>query len=113
MPAPLGLQKQPPLSLPFIGGVDTRTDPLMLRPPKMAELTNAMFVPGGIQKRPGLAKIVELAYADTGSAFAAGVPRADQTVTAARMLGNRGNELFLVSDGAVYSYAPEVSRWNN
>src|SRR5215468_788618 len=107
------LQKQPPLSLPFIGGVDTRTDPLQLRPPKMAELTNLMFVPGGVQKRPGLSKLVELGYAGTPvnvNTVQSAIPSA---VAGARMLANRGDDLWLLTDTNALNYAPVVGAWHD
>lgn len=97
------------LPLPFIGGVDTRTDPLQILPPKMAALDNALFVPGGIRQRHGMKKIAELSYIRDGltPSFADDVP-----VSKPRMLLTRDGDLAMITDSGFYNLAPGYGKWH-
>lgn len=97
------------VSMPLSGGVDTRTDPLQLRPPKLAELTNMMFVPGGMRKRPGLAKLAEQSYFQT--TVLDRLPTLG-AVSNARLLLQRGADLCLVADDGHYVFNSVTGLWN-
>lgn len=81
------------LSLPMAGGVDTRTDPRVLQPPKFAALDNCVFdTPASLTKRNGFARL----------------NTQQQTVALARSLGVRRDELVLWDGaGARRSYAEQ------
>lgn len=88
-----------PLPIPIHGGMDTRTDPRLVRPPFWRRLENVVFgEKGKIAKRHGSVLL--------GGDDVSGTP-----VPAARALGVRGAELVRFSDDHVYSYEEVSDAW--
>lgn len=85
-------QRKALVAFPLTGGLDTRSDPKMIAPPKLAALRDARFgQPGALRKRQG--------YAEIAPPFGTVFPGAGTTVAIApRSLAVRGQEL-LASDG--------------
>jgi hypothetical protein len=82
--------------IPVGGGVDTRTDPLMLQPPRMAEATNVRLGrPGRVEKRPGMARVAE---PGVGAGYA--------SILRSRWLLARGDELALCNGRNVAQTGP-------
>lgn len=95
------------LPLPLTAGVDTRTEPKAILPPKLTTCDNGRFTtPGTISKRHGYAPLAELAMYDasTGAFF-------DRAITGARKLLTRAGNLFLTDANTVYGLSPTRSRW--
>lgn len=58
------------VGLPSVGGIDTRSDPLQVRPPKMSALQNvSMRSPGSYQKRNGMARLANPGMMGTARAI--------------------------------------------
>lgn len=100
-----GIPKQI-VRVPF-GGVDTRTHPLQLQPPKMAELSNAHLIIGGIEKRLGLKRVAE--FADYR--YSTSIVQLQQAISDARILFTNNSSLGLVGDTAWYLYDPAGGKW--
>lgn len=87
--------------IPFVAGVETRTDPRIIQPPKLAKLEHAIFEePGSVKKRPGTVALA-LTKHEGG------------TITAARQraLGVRGDELLLFAEGKTWSWSDKAQKW--
>jgi len=88
------------ISLPIGQGLDTKTDPKALPPTKLANLENGVFTKGGsIVKRNGYTKMSNDIMASTSAP------------TSARALHTVDNELLLVDDERLMSYAPAEEKW--
>lgn len=81
------------VSVPFTGGVDTRSDRKTVQVPKLGLLENAVFTtPNALRKRYGYAAVASVLAVDVFGNLA------DQTVDGARAIAARGDEL-VVFDG--------------
>jgi len=88
------------ISLPIAQGLDTKTDSKALPPTKLANLENGVFTKGGsIVKRNGYDKMTDDILASTSGP------------TSARALHTVDNELLLVDDERLMSYAPAEEKW--
>ena len=88
------------ISLPIAQGLDTKTDSKALPPTKLANLENGVFTKGGsIVKRNGYDKMSDDILASTSAP------------TSARALHAVDNELLLVDDERLMSYAPAEEKW--
>lgn len=94
--------------VPFVGGVDTRTDRKLVAAPKLGLLENAVFTtPGALRKRFGYQKLAELSMdvIATPPAFL------DQKVTDGRALFTRAGALWLRGQENFYSLSADRLRW--
>lgn len=88
-----------PVPIPIHGGVDTRTDPKLVRPPFWRDLRNAVFSQtGNLEKRPG-----SLALGDEDVA--------GNVIGPSRALATRKDELLRFTDQKVYSYEEAADKW--
>lgn len=89
------------VSLPFVGGIDSKSDDKALQPPKLTVLENGVFTKrGAIVKRLG--------YADLGVETSATTP---VEIADARALDTLDDELLMFDDGKVYSYTEPTNTW--
>lgn len=88
-----------PYPIPIHGGMDTRTDPRMVRPPHWRDLRNVVFsAKGQAQRRHGSRLLGDEDVSGT-------------TLPAARALGNRAGELLRFGDDHVWSYEAAQDAW--
>jgi hypothetical protein len=86
-------------SIPFVGGVDTKTDGKLLQPPKLTILENGVFVKHGtVRHRAG--------YDATSPVEIDGTPISDPAG-----LANHGDELVLAAGSRLFSYDDTTDRW--
>src|SRR5499427_6444545 len=106
--------------VPFVGGVDTRTDRKLIQPPKLGLLENAVFTtPGVLRKRYGYAKLADLAIdvatfgpmPTDSTAIGPNPAFYDQPVTDGRSLFTRAGSLWLRGQENFYSLSPDRQRW--
>jgi hypothetical protein len=91
------------------GGMDTRTDRFQIQPPKLSVLYNAIFIPGGLQQRSGMKKLVELSTVRrTSFPVAKGVP-----VAGARILVPTPSTPLLITDSDYFSYDRQYGEWRD
>src|SRR5215831_5664325 len=92
--------------IPFVGGVDTRTDRKIVAAPKLGLLENAVFVtPGSLRKRYGYKMLANLAL-DVSNWY-----YYDQPITNAHFLMTRQDSLWMRGAVDVHSYSPDRQRW--
>ena len=91
------------ISLPMVGGVDTRTEPRSILPPKLTTLLNGRFgKPGTLRKRQGYQKLLP-GFSGTTTVF--GAPKSKRIL-------NDGTNLYLVGDSGQLHVRSE-SGWTN
>jgi len=96
----VALQFQP-ISIPFAGGIDSKTDPKRVLPGKLLALQNGVFTKGKkITKRYGY---------DALSTTIQGVYGA--TITSSQSMGFFENEMLLFSSNYLYSWSPSTNTW--
>lgn len=99
--------KRAQVAIPFVGGVNTKTDDSVLPPDKLSRLENGEFTKHGkIRMRPGhrvLSETVAL-----GSEY----NDADAITGSPRGLFARGDSLLLATDEMVYAADPARDTWN-
>lgn len=89
------------IAVPLSGGLDSRTDPKAVDPPKLLELLNGEFSGNrNVRKRPGRQQLGEKTHETT-----------PVRITSAKAIGKRGNEPVLFDGDKVYSYAQNMDRW--
>lgn len=94
------------VEFPFIG-LDTKTDAKIVQPGKLLALENGVLRKGlSILKRNGYRKLSTKILDTPGRILGAA-----QRITAAAALARLGDELLLVGDGELYSWAPSLLRW--
>lgn len=87
------------LSLPFVGGIDTKTDGKLLPPPKLKILENGVFAKHGtVRHRHGY----DVTLPQTLEALDIDDPVG---------LATRNDELLLAAGGRLYSYDPSTDRY--
>lgn len=96
------------VSIPFVGGVDTKTDEHVLPPDRLAKLINGEFVKhGSVRARPGTKKLTSLVQEGTEiDDVAVAAP-----YTAPTGLFTRGEELVLPTMEHAYSADPLTDRY--
>lgn len=95
------------ISLPMLGGVDTRTEPRSIQAPKLTTLLNGRFgKPGTIRKRQGYSKLAELSMYDavSGAFF-------DRAITDAKGFVTLDSTLWLLGNENVYVLNAQRQRW--
>jgi hypothetical protein len=89
------------LSIPFVGGLDTKTDPKLVSPTRLTHLENGVFTKhGSLRKRPGNDITSPLALGNT-------------TIENPLGIATRSNELLLQADSRLYSYNGPADRWQD
>lgn len=87
------------LSIPFVGGIDTKTDSKLVMPTRLSELENGVFTKhGSLKKRRGnlVTRPVDIDGNDIGSSLGLAV---------------RNDELLLAAQGHLYSYGSATDSW--
>lgn len=81
-----------PLSIPFVGGLDTKTDSKLVSPPKLTVCQNAVFTKHGTLKR-------RFGYEAIAAREVDGTD-----ISSYRGLATQGDQLLLQADSKLYSY---------
>lgn len=82
------------IEIPINGGIDTKSDPVRVRPPNFLDLQNCVFTAsGGLRKRKGYDKLGDSVSLDSVAA--------------------RGNELVGLNNTGVYTYASGKQSWES
>lgn len=89
-----------PVNVPFLGGVDTKSDERALPPTRLKRAENVVFTKrGSLQTRPGSVRLSQRQEDGTTN------------IDAAQGLITRGNELCLLDGERLHSYAESTGRW--
>lgn len=97
----------PVYSIPFVGGVDTKTDELVLPAERLAALENGEFTKHGkVRMRPGFLEAASVTIAGTQINGAS----APELLGTKRGICTRNNELVTLTDERLYSYDPTSDR---
>jgi hypothetical protein len=96
------------ITLPLVGGLDTKADERALQPPKLALLENGVFTKrGSIRKRNGYAQLGNETIAETEQDVAS----QDGSAGGARALLAHSDELLLADQHNLYSYVEQQDGW--
>lgn len=102
--------KYEPIHIPFVGGLDTKSDPKTLQPGKLLRLENGEFTRrGSVRSRPGHTGVnIEPLTAPTQGDYTLG--DGDYWGTPAG-IGAFNKQLALLTDRAAYVYTPRHNAW--
>lgn len=89
------------IDIPLAAGLETRDDAKLVPPTRLLDLQNAVFPKGNAtQKRNGYTALNQLTLAAS-----------PVTISAAKKLTTRGNELVLLDGSRCYGYSEQYDRW--
>ncbi len=91
------------IDVPLAVGVNTRDDAKLLPPVKLLDLQNSVFTKGGaLKKRNGYTYLNKTTLATSPA-----------TISAAKQIATRDDELVLLDGSNLYGYSETVDRWEN
>jgi hypothetical protein len=89
------------IEIPLTGGIDTKTDRKMVRPPKMLDVINGKYDSGmTVEKRNGFTAVPSTVYPSG-------------TVSGAEKLLTVGDGLVAVTGSNMYMYSPGLTEWTD
>lgn len=91
------------IDVPLSVGVSTRDDAKLLPPLKLLDLQNSVFTKGGALKKRNGYTYLNKTTLDASPA----------TISAAKQLATRGDELVLLDGSSLYGYTETLDRWEN
>lgn len=107
----MALQKQP-VNIPFVQGVETKTDPFQIPIGKFLTLQNIVFTnPGKIAKRNGYTSISKTVFNQSAISATLAFSQLPSSIAAGVHLTTFNNEMVMLDGYNMYSYESASSAW--